>query len=206
MAPDRADEASPRPDPPPPQQPLSLPLPDPDRRRRLPPHRSPVVSHRPSTPAVSLSLTPNPDPNLRLSVLHPDPDPRWRPPIQPLPSSSTARARVQRPESRLLTTSSIPERLCLPVPPEDSDDTSSVSSVSSTTTDARRGRSRLQEKKGGAPRKEEVITREYTVNLHKRLHGWYASSQPCYFFSCHCRHAKPAGGCFFRGKEEGARS
>ncbi|KAM3209878.1 hypothetical protein ACQJBY_064122 [Aegilops geniculata] len=27
------------------------------------------------------------------------------------------------------------------------------------------------DKKGGAPRKEEVVTREYTVNLHKRLHG-----------------------------------
>lgn len=22
-------------------------------------------------------------------------------------------------------------------------------------------------------RKEEVVTREYTINLHKRLHGWY---------------------------------
>ncbi|XBI60677.1 hypothetical protein VPH35_041578 [Triticum aestivum] len=123
MAPDRADEASPRPDPPPPQQPLSLPLPDPDRRRRLPPHRSPVVSHRPSTPSVSLSLAPN----LRLSVLHPDPDPRWRPPIQPLPSSPTARARVQHPESQASISSSapVPKRLCLPVPPEDGDDTSS---------------------------------------------------------------------------------
>jgi hypothetical protein len=27
--------------------------------------------------------------------------------------------------------------------------------------------------KGGAARKEEVVTREYTINLHKRLHGWY---------------------------------
>uniref|UniRef100_M8BBX3 60S ribosomal protein L31 n=1 Tax=Aegilops tauschii TaxID=37682 RepID=M8BBX3_AEGTA len=47
----------------------------------------------------------------------------------------------------------------------------------------------MADKKGGAPRKEEVVTREYTVNLHKRLHGWYASSQPCYFCSpnvpCH---------------------
>ncbi|GJN03924.1 hypothetical protein PR202_ga21423 [Eleusine coracana subsp. coracana] len=25
--------------------------------------------------------------------------------------------------------------------------------------------------KGGAARKEEVVTREYTINLHKRLHG-----------------------------------
>jgi large subunit ribosomal protein L31e len=22
-------------------------------------------------------------------------------------------------------------------------------------------------------RKDEVVTREYTINLHKRLHGWY---------------------------------
>ncbi|EMS60372.1 60S ribosomal protein L31 [Triticum urartu] len=34
----------------------------------------------------------------------------------------------------------------------------------------------MADKKGGAPRKEEVVTREYTVNLHKRLHGWYATS------------------------------
>jgi large subunit ribosomal protein L31e len=26
--------------------------------------------------------------------------------------------------------------------------------------------------KGAAGRKEEVVTREYTINLHKRLHGW----------------------------------
>jgi large subunit ribosomal protein L31e len=25
-------------------------------------------------------------------------------------------------------------------------------------------------------RKEEVVTREYTINLHKRLHGWYIGS------------------------------
>uniref|UniRef100_A0A0D9X9J2 60S ribosomal protein L31 n=1 Tax=Leersia perrieri TaxID=77586 RepID=A0A0D9X9J2_9ORYZ len=31
----------------------------------------------------------------------------------------------------------------------------------------------MVEKKGGAARKEEVVTREYTINLHKRLHGWY---------------------------------
>jgi large subunit ribosomal protein L31e len=36
----------------------------------------------------------------------------------------------------------------------------------------------MADKKGGAPRKEEVVTREYTVNLHKRLHGWYATSLP----------------------------
>jgi large subunit ribosomal protein L31e len=36
----------------------------------------------------------------------------------------------------------------------------------------------MADKKGGAPRKEEVVTREYTVNLHKRLHGWYATSSP----------------------------
>ncbi|KAL6646124.1 hypothetical protein ACP70R_017732 [Stipagrostis hirtigluma subsp. patula] len=29
----------------------------------------------------------------------------------------------------------------------------------------------MGEKKGGAARKEEVVTREYTINLHKRLHG-----------------------------------
>jgi hypothetical protein len=32
--------------------------------------------------------------------------------------------------------------------------------------------------KGGAARKEEVVTREYTINLHKRLHGWYLTSPP----------------------------
>ncbi|KAH0465796.1 hypothetical protein IEQ34_005899 [Dendrobium chrysotoxum] len=26
--------------------------------------------------------------------------------------------------------------------------------------------------KGSKGRKEEVVTREYTINLHKRLHGW----------------------------------
>uniref|UniRef100_A0A0E0QKX5 60S ribosomal protein L31 n=2 Tax=Oryza TaxID=4527 RepID=A0A0E0QKX5_ORYRU len=31
----------------------------------------------------------------------------------------------------------------------------------------------MVEKKGGAARKEEVVTREYTINLHKRLHSWY---------------------------------
>jgi hypothetical protein len=30
---------------------------------------------------------------------------------------------------------------------------------------------RMVEKTKG--RKEEVVTREYTINLHKRLHGWY---------------------------------
>ncbi|KAI5397332.1 60S ribosomal protein L31, variant 3 [Lathyrus oleraceus] len=27
--------------------------------------------------------------------------------------------------------------------------------------------------KGASGRKEEVVTREYTINLHKRLHGWF---------------------------------
>jgi hypothetical protein len=26
---------------------------------------------------------------------------------------------------------------------------------------------------GTGTRKDEVVTREYTINLHKRLHGWY---------------------------------
>jgi hypothetical protein len=41
----------------------------------------------------------------------------------------------------------------------------------------------MAEKKGAAARKEEVVTREYTINLHKRLHGWYVStiSLPCCF-------------------------
>jgi large subunit ribosomal protein L31e len=26
--------------------------------------------------------------------------------------------------------------------------------------------------KASKGRKEEVVTREYTINLHKRLHGW----------------------------------
>jgi large subunit ribosomal protein L31e len=34
----------------------------------------------------------------------------------------------------------------------------------------------MADRKGGAARKEEVVTREYTINLHKRLHGWYLSS------------------------------
>jgi len=42
----------------------------------------------------------------------------------------------------------------------------------------------MAEKKGAAARKEEVVTREYTINLHKRLHGWYPSppslSPPCW--------------------------
>ncbi|PWZ57834.1 hypothetical protein Zm00014a_038079 [Zea mays] len=29
----------------------------------------------------------------------------------------------------------------------------------------------MSQGKGGAARKEEVVTREYTINLHKRLHG-----------------------------------
>jgi hypothetical protein len=32
--------------------------------------------------------------------------------------------------------------------------------------------SEKKQRPGGA-RKDEVITREYTINLHKRLHGWY---------------------------------
>jgi large subunit ribosomal protein L31e len=37
-----------------------------------------------------------------------------------------------------------------------------------------RRRSEMSEKKRApGPRKDEVVTREYTVNLHKRLHGWY---------------------------------
>ncbi|VAI60186.1 unnamed protein product [Triticum turgidum subsp. durum] len=30
-----------------------------------------------------------------------------------------------------------------------------------------------EKKRAPGPRKDEVVTREYTVNLHKRLHGWY---------------------------------
>ena len=30
-----------------------------------------------------------------------------------------------------------------------------------------------KQRPGGA-RKDEVVTREYTINLHKRLHGWYS--------------------------------
>jgi hypothetical protein len=43
-------------------------------------------------------------------------------------------------------------------------------------------RPEMAERKGS--RKEEVVTREYTINLHKRLHGWYFISLllfPC----CH---------------------
>jgi hypothetical protein len=29
----------------------------------------------------------------------------------------------------------------------------------------------------GGSRKDEVVTREYTINLHKRLHGWYSRSR-----------------------------
>jgi large subunit ribosomal protein L31e len=32
----------------------------------------------------------------------------------------------------------------------------------------------MVEKGSKAARKEEVVTREYTINLHKRLHGWYS--------------------------------
>ncbi|MQM21211.1 hypothetical protein Taro_054246 [Colocasia esculenta] len=35
--------------------------------------------------------------------------------------------------------------------------------------------------KGGKGRKEEVVTREYTVNLHKRLHGWYIASSSHFY-------------------------
>lgn len=39
-------------------------------------------------------------------------------------------------------------------------------------------------------RKEEVVTREYTINLHKRLHGWYVHvfclSHLVFFFSFEC--------------------
>jgi hypothetical protein len=41
-----------------------------------------------------------------------------------------------------------------------------------------------EERQGRSGRKEEVVTREYTINLHKRLHGWYFISLllfPC----CH---------------------
>jgi len=29
-----------------------------------------------------------------------------------------------------------------------------------------------ERKRGAGTRKDEVVTREYTINLHKRLHGW----------------------------------
>ncbi|XBH93395.1 hypothetical protein VPH35_084320 [Triticum aestivum] len=179
MALDRADEASPRPDPPPPQQPLSLPLPDPDRRWRLPPHRSPIVSHRPSTPAISLSLAPNPDPNLRLSVLHPDPDLRWHPMIQPLPSSSAAHARVQRPESQASISSS---RLA-PFP-------SAFASLFHRRTAKTPPRSPLSHPP--PPRLN------LDAGFGKRARGWSSRRKA---LTLYCRHAKPAGGCF-RGKEE----
>jgi hypothetical protein len=35
-----------------------------------------------------------------------------------------------------------------------------------------------KQRPGGA-RKDEVVTREYTINLHRRLHGWYS-----------CRHLR----------------
>jgi hypothetical protein len=41
----------------------------------------------------------------------------------------------------------------------------------------------MVEKKGGAARKEEVVTREYTINLHKRLHSWYVLPFPPLFCS-----------------------
>ncbi|KAL5208602.1 hypothetical protein ABZP36_033037 [Zizania latifolia] len=30
-----------------------------------------------------------------------------------------------------------------------------------------------EKKRAAGTRKDEVVTREYTINLHKRLHGWY---------------------------------
>jgi large subunit ribosomal protein L31e len=42
----------------------------------------------------------------------------------------------------------------------------------------------MVEKKGGAARKEEVVTREYTINLHKRLHGWYTCVLPFHPLFC----------------------
>lgn len=41
-------------------------------------------------------------------------------------------------------------------------------------------------------RKVEVVTREYTINLHKRLHGWYSllvPSPPYMTSSCLDYHA-----------------
>ncbi|KAG8367275.1 hypothetical protein BUALT_Bualt16G0055500 [Buddleja alternifolia] len=35
----------------------------------------------------------------------------------------------------------------------------------------------VEKKTSSGGRKEEVVTREYTINLHKRLHGWDISSQ-----------------------------
>jgi hypothetical protein len=43
--------------------------------------------------------------------------------------------------------------------------------------------------KGGAARKEEVVTREYTINLHKRLHGWYLT------YPHPSRHHRAVPGC-----------
>ncbi|GJN22043.1 hypothetical protein PR202_gb09572 [Eleusine coracana subsp. coracana] len=35
-----------------------------------------------------------------------------------------------------------------------------------------------EKKRPAGSRKDEVVTREYTINLHKRLHGWYRLPSP----------------------------
>jgi hypothetical protein len=43
----------------------------------------------------------------------------------------------------------------------------------------------MADKASKGARKNEVVTREYTVNLHKRLHGWFVSSSsfsPPFFY------------------------
>ena len=43
---------------------------------------------------------------------------------------------------------------------------------------SRRAAAAKMVEKGNKGRKEEVVTREYTINLHKRLHGWCFSLSP----------------------------
>jgi len=38
-----------------------------------------------------------------------------------------------------------------------------------------------ERKRGAGTRKDEVVTREYTINLHKRLHGWYCPQSSLLF-------------------------
>ncbi|KAG8094435.1 hypothetical protein GUJ93_ZPchr0012g21740 [Zizania palustris] len=37
-----------------------------------------------------------------------------------------------------------------------------------------------KQRPGAGARKDEVVTREYTINLHKRLHGWLTMSDTAF--------------------------
>ncbi|XBJ16018.1 hypothetical protein VPH35_007751 [Triticum aestivum] len=205
MAPDRADEAIPRPDPPPPQQPLSLPLPiqiEDGGSHRIALPSSPTVL--PHCPFHTLS---HPTSRFRSVVAPSDPTPpffsnRTRPrPAPRVPSLDLLRAHSRAPlppcpvggqRRHLLGWISSEDLAPPPPPPYHAAASYSPPPVSDTMDSVKDILGKMGKRFGEAARKTENITGNFWQHREIRF-----SSSLLY-----CRHAVPAGGCFFRGKEE----